>query len=458
MEPIEVTPKPVPSETGALSFFPKMHLVVAGALVSALVAMTTMPADKNTSQRYSLALPDLEQSFSSESFSEPLEAPLSWAELETDAPKTRQEELVVKSGDSLSTLFQRAGLSDKDMYELVNSRSEGKRLAKLYPGHRLVFTFGEDKKLISLTRHFDALNSEVFTAQQTGGYEYTKIEKKPEIKVAVRTGIIQSSLYKAGLDAGLNEDLIMSFAGIFGWDIDFALDIRKGDSFRILYEEKFFEGERLGTGAILAAEFVNQGTAYQAVRYVNREGEVQYYSPTGKAMRKAFLRAPVDFRRISSNFNPRRLHPITKTVRPHRGTDYAADRGTPVWASGDGKVITSGYTEANGNYVVIQHGADIQTKYLHLHKRNVKAGERVRQGQVIGVVGSTGYSTAPHLHYEFLLNGVHRDPRTIVQQLPKSVSVPSNELERFYAQTQPLIVQLNQVTNVASLDSDSKKL
>lgn len=454
MDPIQIPKRSVPNaNVGAFSFFPKMHILLAGGLVSALVAMTSVPSERSEARRHTLSveLPKLEHSI-------PTTPDLSWAELEFEEPSMRQVELTVKTGDTLSTLFQRAGFSDRDMYELVNSGSEAKKLAKLFPGRTFTFSIDDAGKLQSLVHRIDPLTSEVFTAAETGGYDYNKIEKKPDIKVAVRTGVIQSSLYKAGIDAGLDEDLIMSMAGIFGWDVDFALDIRKGDSFRILYEEKFLDGERLGAGAILAAEFTNQDTTFQAVRYVDRNGDTQYYSPTGKAMRKAFLRAPLDFRRISSNFNPRRLHPITKTVRPHRGTDYAANRGTPVWAAGDGKVIASGYTEANGNYVVIQHGADVQTKYLHLHKRAVKHGARVKQGQVIGAVGSTGYSTAPHLHYEFLLNGVHRDPRTILQKLPKAQSIADGELQRFYAQTQPLMAQLGNTTTLASNTAGSTKL
>lgn len=455
MEPIEIPKRSVPGQpAGVLTFFPKVHIFLAGGLLSALIAATSLPSTHTESHRHTLSvdLPKLEASFPS--------AEISWPELELDltTPSLRETELTVKSGDTLSTLFQRAGFTDKDMYSLVNSGREAKKLAKLYPGRKLIFSVNDDGKLQSLVHRIDALRSEIFTATEAGGYEYSMIEKKPDIKQAVRTGVIKSSLYKAGLDAGLDEDLIMSLAGIFGWDVDFALDIRKGDSFRILYEEKFLDGQRLGSGAILAAEFTNQGTTLQAVRYLDRNGEPQYYSPTGKAMRKAFLRAPLDFRRISSNFNPRRLHPITKTVRPHRGIDYAADRGTPVWAAGDGKIISSGYTEANGNYVVIQHGSDVQTKYLHLHTRAVKMGARIRQGQVIGTVGSTGYSTAPHLHYEFLLDGVHRDPRTILQKLPKVVSIESSELQRFYAQTQPLMAQLEQTTTLASNSTSSTKL
>jgi murein DD-endopeptidase MepM/ murein hydrolase activator NlpD len=459
MQPIEIPKRSIPNEpTRALSFFPKAHVFLAGGLISVLIAATALPSNNSEARRHTLSvdLPKFEHSHHSSP------AEISWPDLDLDldlnTTALKETELTVKSGDTLSTLFQKAGFSDRDMYSLVNSGREAKKLAKLYPGRKLIFSVNDDGKLHSLVHHIDALNSEVFTATEAGGYDYTKIEKKPDIKQAVRTGVINSSLYKAGLDAGLDEDLIMSLAGIFGWDVDFALDIRKGDSFRILYEEKFLDGKRLGSGAILAAEFTNQGNTLQAVRYVDRDGETQYYSPTGKAMRKAFLRAPLDFRRISSNFNPRRLHPITKTVRPHRGIDYAANRGTPVWAAGDGKIISSGYTEANGNYVVIQHGSDVQTKYLHLHTRAVKAGTRVRQGQVIGTVGSTGYSTAPHLHYEFLLDGVHRDPRTILQKLPKAVSIESGELQRFYAQTQPLMAQLDQTTTLASHSPHSTKL
>lgn len=452
MEPTRIPKRSVPdASVGAFSFFPKMHILIAGGLVSALVAMISLPSERAEAHRhtFSLELPKLEHAPAPE---------LSWTDLELEKPSIRQVELTVKPGDTLSKLFQRAGFSDRDMYELVNSGKEAKKLAKLFPGRTLTFSIDDDGKLISLVHSINPLTNEVFSASETGGYEYTKIEKKPDVKVAVRSGVIQSSLYKAGLDAGLDEDLIMSMAGIFGWDIDFALDIRKGDRFQILYEEKFLDGQRLGSGAILAAEFTNQNTTFQAVRYVDHNGDAQYYSPTGKAMRKAFLRAPLDFRRISSNFNPPRLHPITKTVRPHRGTDYAANRGTPVWAAGDGKVISSGYTEANGNYVVIQHGSDVQTKYLHLHKRSVKSGARVKQGQVIGTVGSTGYSTAPHLHYEFLLNGVHRDPRTILQKLPKAQSIPDSEMQRFYAQTQPLVAQLEKTTKLASNSTSATSL
>ena len=172
-------------------------------------------------------------------------------------------------------------------------------------------------------------------------------------------------------------------------------------------------------------------------------------------MRKAFLRAPLDFTRISSGFNLKRLHPVFKTTKPHRGIDYAASRGTPVYAAGDGRVSQAGYSKANGNYIFIKHGSKYTTKYLHLHKRGVRKGQQVKQQQIIGWVGSTGYATGPHLHYEFLVNGVHRNPRTILKKLPKAKSITSNDKEAFLAQIDSLQMQLaayNNHRNLAKAD------
>ena len=234
----------------------------------------------------------------------------------------------------------------------------------------------------------------------------------------------------------------MDLANIFGGVIDFVLDPREGDTFHVLYEELYLDGEKYKTGNILAAEFVNKGNRYTAFRYLDEDDRAGYYSANGESMRRQFMLAPVDFTRISSHFNPRRLHPIYKTRRPHRGTDYAAPRGTPVFSAGDGRVTEAGYTKANGNYVVVQHGEAYTTKYLHLHKRKVRKGERVAQNQVIGTVGSTGAATGPHLHYEFLVNGVHTNPRTVHKKLPKASSLAAVELPRFRAQTQTFQMQL----------------
>jgi murein DD-endopeptidase MepM/ murein hydrolase activator NlpD len=268
------------------------------------------------------------------------------------------------------------------------------------------------------------------------------VEREPQAHRSFASATIKSSLFIAGQDAGMSQTLIMELANIFGGVIDFVLDPREGDTFHVLYEELHLDGEKFRDGKILAAEFVNRGKIYRAFRYEHENGRAGYFSDDGVSMRKAFLMAPLDFTRISSNFNPRRLHPIYKTRRPHRGTDYAAPRGTPVFASGDGRVIQAGYTRSNGNYVVIQHGEQFTTKYLHLNKRKVKKGQRVEQQQIIGTVGSTGAATGAHLHYEFLMSGVHRNPRTIHKKLPKAKSLAATEIPRFLDQTRGFQMQL----------------
>lgn len=451
MEPIDlkhkyVRQKPL-SRKSRTRGLPFTSVAIAGALLTGLTVFTLLPSERASASRQvqTLSLPAL------------VEVELALEEGPAELPEavqlTRIEESV-GNGDNLSTLFRRAGLTDAAMFELINSSKEAKALAKLYPGHKFVFEVNGAGKLIRLEHALNRLTSRTYT-RVGETFEFNERVLKPDVKYALRSGEIQSSLYNAGIDAKLDEQLIMEMAAIFGWDIDFALDIRAGDRFKILFEETFLDGERIGVGHVLAAEFVNQGNLFRAVRYVDNEGKAQYYAPDGKAMQKAFLRAPLDFRRISSNFNPKRLHPISKTVRPHRGTDYAASTGTPVWASGDGKVIASGYTKANGNYIVIQHGGEIQTKYLHLHTRSVKKGDRVKQKQTIGSVGSTGFSTAPHLHYEFLLNGVHRNPRTIIQKLPKAESISDAEQPRFFSQIQPILAELEQSTRYALAEKTS---
>ena len=248
----------------------------------------------------------------------------------------------------------------------------------------------------------------------------------------------------------------MELANIFGWDIDFVFDIRPGDSFSLLFEDRYIDGEKLSSGNIIAASFTNRGKTYQAVRYQNSKGLSNYYTPEGLSMRKAFLRTPLDIFRISSGFNLRRKHPIHKKIKAHRGVDYAAPRGTPVYAAGDGKVIATGYTKANGNYVFIQHGQTYVTKYLHLNNKKVRKGQTVRQRQLVGTVGSTGYATGPHLHYEFLVNGVHRNPRTV--KLPQALPIAQTEKQAFTRRTAPVLAQLAEyqaATRLASTQGDN---
>jgi len=435
--------------------FPKGHVLLLVCLSVGLVCFTALPSDKASATRQvqRIEIPGY-------IVRAPKESPQVELSPAVEGPRLHLERVTVKPGDNLSLIFKRAGLNDRHMMEFLSSHQETKRLTSLYPGHILEFGINAQNGLQQLNYTIDRLNSFSFTKKR-GEFDFQESKREPDVRLAQASAFITQSLYTAGMDARLDDKLIMELAEVFGWDVDFALDIRKGDHFKVVYEEKFLDGEKIGNGDIIAAEFVNQGEAFQAVRYVNSQGDVGYYTPDGKSMRKEFLRAPLDFRRISSSFNPRRLHPVLKTRRPHRGIDYAASTGTPVWSSGNGRVVASGYSKANGNYVVIQHGGSIQTKYLHLSKRYVKKGQKVKQKQKIGTVGSTGLATGPHLHYEFLMNGVHRNPRTIVNRLPKAKSITPAELSRFIMETRTQVAALNEYspgTQYATAEQDTSNL
>jgi len=285
--------------------------------------------------------------------------------------------------------------------------------------------------------------SEILSIRRsTDGYTAETIEEELETQQVRATGTIDSSLFLAAAEAGISDRIIMNLAGVFAWDVDFMLDIRRGDQFTLVYEEIWKGGERVGEGDILAAEFVNQGDAYRAIRFADDDGRVNYYTPEGKSVRKAFVRAPLSFSRISSNFNPRRRHPKLNTIRAHRGVDYAAPTGTPIKAAGDGKVIHRGRKGGYGNTVILQHGGNITTLYAHMSKfGRGRVGSRVRQGQVIGYVGATGLATGPHLHYEYRRNGVHLNPRTV--KLPEAEPIEAEYLPQFQQAAGPLLQQLD---------------
>ncbi len=348
----------------------------------------------------------------------------------------------VKSGDNLSTIFQRVGLSDRSLYELINSNRAAKQLTKLHPGQHLSFAI-KNGQLDGLRYQKDPLLRIDF--HRSGEkFDDTEIVFEPDIHIAYREAIIANSLFLAGIEAGIEENLIMEIANIFGWDIDFALDIRTNDQFKVLYEEQFLHGEKLKNGRILAAEFTNRGETYRAVRYTDKKGNSHFYTPEGRSMRKAFLRTPVDFARISSHFNLRRKHPILNTIRAHKGTDYAAPRGTPIRAAGDGKVVWAGTKGGYGRTVIIEHGQTYRTLYAHMngYAKGIRTGKRVKQGQRIGYVGTSGLATGPHLHYEFYVNGTVRNPVTV--KLPKAEKIPNTELSRFKQQTATVVAQLDQ--------------
>jgi murein DD-endopeptidase MepM/ murein hydrolase activator NlpD len=234
----------------------------------------------------------------------------------------------------------------------------------------------------------------------------------------------------------------MDMAGIFEWDIDFIQDVRVGDEFTVIYEELWRDGVKLRDGQIVAAEFVNQGKTFRAARFLDESGRASYYTPEGRSVRKAFIRAPLNFTRISSGFDPSRRHPVLNTIRAHRGVDYAAPTGTPIRAAGDGKVLFRGVQGGYGNMIILQHGSNITTLYGHMSRfGSARTGARVNQGDVIGYVGSSGLATGPHLHYEYRVNGVHRNPRTVA--LPPADPIGAEQQAAFRALTEPLWRQLD---------------
>ena len=363
-----------------------------------------------------------------------------------DAPPpapARSEPFVasVEPGDSLARIFKRHGLSDRDLHLVVTSSTLGSRLANIFPGHELAFEQDDEGNVVYL--RYSPGRLETIEFKRVGEqFEGTRVVVEPEEVPTYKRAAIESSLYLASQQAGLPDQFTHKLVQIFRWDIDFLRDIRKGDQFHVLYNELHIDGHFHGWGDILAAEVTTQDKRYQAVRYEDEAGNANHYTPDGRNMQKKFLRAPLEFTRISSNFNLKRVHPLWKSAMPHRGIDYAAPTGTRVMAAADGRVTTVGYTKANGNYIVLQHGGSHSTKYLHLSRfaSGLKEGRRVSQGDTIGYVGATGWATGPHLHYEFLVNGVHKDPRTV--KLPEGTPISDAERELFALASGPLLAQL----------------
>jgi len=277
-------------------------------------------------------------------------------------------------------------------------------------------------------------------------YEFSIEESKRNSTQQFRSAqtTIESSLLIDGQKAGLSAKLIDQLTNIFAWDIDFATNLHKGDQFTVLYEKTVVDGITTDNEEIVAAEFINQGKSYTAVRYKDKNGHVSYYSPEGNGMRKAFLSTPVDFARISSHFDAHRKHPVLNRIRAHKGVDYAARTGTPVKSTGDGEIIFNGRKGGFGQVVIIKHGEHYESLYAHLSKfkKGLTTGSQVKQGEVIGYVGQTGLATGPHLHYEFHIDGTYRNPLTVA--LPNSLPITNKLLANFKAQTQPLLAQLNQ--------------
>lgn len=350
-------------------------------------------------------------------------------------------EVIVNRNDTLDRIFRRLQLNLSDLASLRSLPGLKAHLDRLRPGESLTFTH-RDGELMGFERRLSPSET-LKVVKEEKGFLAELLENPLETKVRTAHGVIEHSLFAAVTAAGAHDQTAMALADIFGWDIDFVLDIRPGDSFSVTYEELYQDGEYIKDGPVLAARFVNAGKEYLAVRYVDPEGGVHYYTPDGRPLRKAFLRAPLEFTRISSGFNLRRRHPVLNTIRAHRGVDYAAPTGTPVRAAGDGRIIFAGRKGGYGNVVEIDHSRGVVTRYGHLSRfaKNTKKGRRVSQGEVIGYVGMTGLATGPHLHYEYMLNGVHKNPQTV--KLPEATPIDARWREDFLKSSAPLLATLD---------------
>ncbi|MBI3560539.1 MAG: peptidoglycan DD-metalloendopeptidase family protein [Gammaproteobacteria bacterium] len=355
----------------------------------------------------------------------------------------------VGAGDSMAKIFARLGLTPAQLHTLMQQPEAHDYLRQLHPGQQLKLLVNQDQSVQALVLAINRFDS--FALQRNGSdYIASSHHRNVETRINHAVATIDSSLYETGQRAGMSDALIMELANTFGWDIDFALDLRNGDHFAVVFEEHFLDGEKIDQGPILAAEFVSQGQVYRAVRYTDADGNSNYYTPEGISMRKAFLRTPVDFRRISSRFGNRH-HPILNKMRLHKGVDYSAPVGTPIRAAGDGKIIFKGTKGGYGRTIIIQHGGTYSTLYAHMsaYKKGINSGSHVRQGQVIGYVGSSGLATGPHLHYEFRVNGVHRNPLTV--KLPNAEPIPEKYLAAFLQQTQPILASLDAIKQQTSV-------
>ncbi len=359
------------------------------------------------------------------------------------------ETVIVQSGDNMAHIFKRTGLSATELYNILESGKETEILKRLKPGQELRFRITDNR--LQEMEYIQSATKTLKVTRIENGYKSVMIEIIPVSNITTSRGIISDSLFLAGQRAGISDNTLMQLTQIFGWDIDFILDIRKGDQFSVIYEELFVNGKKYRNGNILAAEFINRNKTFRAIRYKDSDGYADYYNENGDSMRKAFLRTPVRFSRISSKFNLKRKHPVLNRIRAHKGVDYAAPSGTPVKTAGNGKVVFAGRKGGYGNTVIIQHGERYSTLYAHLSKYRggIKRGKRVKQGDIIAYVGKTGLATGPHLHYEFRVNGVHRNPLTV--KLPKALPIAKKYLTDFKQSAKPWLLQL-ELLNTGNTD------
>ena len=347
----------------------------------------------------------------------------------------------VEKGDNLSVILNRLGLSGQAVQDVVDAAAGTFDVRAIRVGQKYT-TISDSAKLLYWIYEKDLVSYFIFDFTDTLP-QVTRFDRPVETHVRSLGGVINSSLFKTVLDAGATQELAVRLAGVFDWTVDF-FSIQKGDYFRVVYEEQTVEGKPYGTGKIVAAEFFSKSKSNFALLWENGKPN-QYYNEKGESMRKRYLKAPLEYSRISSRFSSSRLHPVLKTRRPHLGTDYAAPTGTPIRSIGDGVVLEAGYRGGNGNFVKVKHNKNHATGYLHMSRiaKGIRSGVRVSQGQVIGYVGSTGLATGPHLCFRFWENGVQVNPARI--QTPAADPLPQKDKEAFFAHRDSLMVKLQAI-------------
>jgi murein DD-endopeptidase MepM/ murein hydrolase activator NlpD len=374
-------------------------------------------------------------------------APVAMATVPAVAPGLATIEVIVRSNDTLDRIFRKFELSLSDLADMRAIAATRQFLDRLIPGELLRLTHREGS-LMGFERDL-SLTERLKVQRDAAGFHADVIARPVKVDRMLAHGAITTSLFEAANDAGLQDATVLKLARLFGWDIDFVLDLRAGDEFTVSYERISQDGHFVQDGEILAARFINQGREFNTVRYVRPDGSSSYYSPDGRSMEKAFLRAPLDFRRVSSRFTSSRYHPILNIVRAHKGVDYAAPTGTPVHAAGAGRIRFRGQKGGYGNVVEIDHGGGIVTVYGHLSRfaAAARSGSRVKQGDLIAYVGMTGLATGPHLHYEYRVNGQYLDPQRV--KLPDATPIDAALLADFKRQTAPLLAALQPSGNGA---------
>lgn len=374
--------------------------------------------------------------------------PLAMGSITSQPSSTTPETVRIQRGDTLVSALKRHGVHTGDLNQLATAHTKAFR--RLRPGQRIRLRLDQDRHIRQLSLQLNLHDRLTLTATDSGfssRVDSTVLERRP----AYATGVITDSLYQSGQRAGLGDRHVAQMVEMFGWDIDFALDVRNGDRFTVVYEDLYRDGIRIGAGNIIAAEYINRGVRYRAIAHKDEHGRTQYYSPDGKSLRRSFLRTPVKFSRISSRFTHKRYHPVLKRWRAHKGVDYAAPTGTPIRTTANGTVVFAGRKGGYGKTVIIRHGGRFSTLYAHMSRIKVHKGTVVRQGQVIGKVGSTGLASGPHLHYEFRVNDQHRNPLTY--QFPAASPIHPALRNRFQQVAEKRVAQLDALAGTTRLAS-----